>query len=433
MHHIEGFRIPYTLTVVDTPGFGDTRGIEQDKAITERIHTFFNRKGSNGIDHIDAISFVVPAGNARLTPTQQYIFDKILSMFGKDIEENICAFFTFADGQKPKAMSAMKTAGILKKDSKYFKFNNSALFADNCEDDEDNFDEMMWNMGIKSFEKFFANLAVLKPKSLLLTQQVLDERAQLEVKVGNLREKVSVGVDTLSKIEEERKVIREHADDINNSRNFRYSSTEARRVQEKLHAGTFVTNCCACNHTCHYPCPIPRSEDKHYYATMTNDYCDECPDRCHWTKHINDQYRVVTEYKTIQKEHTHLRKKYEAACDGRNRAERMKQKLEKEFADTQRILFSFVAELQRGLQKLTRNALKDDPLQQVDYIDLLIQSEKSQKKPGWKDRIQALEETKKTAEEINRLAKPGYDPWEDYQENEETRKFLQKNGFKPFS
>jgi hypothetical protein len=47
IHHQNGFRIPFTLTIVDTPGFGDTRGTERDKEITSAIHDFF--KHQNGI------------------------------------------------------------------------------------------------------------------------------------------------------------------------------------------------------------------------------------------------------------------------------------------------------------------------------------------------------------------------------------------------
>ena len=192
--YMEGFKIPYNLTIVDTPGFGDTRGIDHDKAITEQIRRFFNTKGSAGIDHVDAICFMAQACNLRLTPTQQYVFDRMLAMFGKDIKKNILALFTFADGQKPQALSAMIEAGILEDESNCFKFNNSALFVANSgEDDEDNFDRMFWKMGINSFEKFFQSLAEMEPKSLVLTYQVLDETAQLRallIGLGNEIEQV---------------------------------------------------------------------------------------------------------------------------------------------------------------------------------------------------------------------------------------------------
>ena len=118
--------------------------------------------------------------------------------------------------------------------------------------------------------------------------------------------------------------------------------------------------------------------------------------------------------------------KYHEAVKGKTKVEAEIDRLKAEFDDTQKIVLSFVAEMQRGLKRLTEIALKKNPLQQLDYLDLLIQSEESQGRPGFKDRVKALKETRKQAEQINNMAKPGYDPWKQYRENEETRKFLQK-------
>ena len=101
IHHIDGSPLNYTFTIIDTPGFGDTRGLERDKFITQQIKEFFSIKGSDGgITHLDAVGFVTQASLARLTPTQKYIFNSILSIFGKDIEKNIFLMVTFADAQQ---------------------------------------------------------------------------------------------------------------------------------------------------------------------------------------------------------------------------------------------------------------------------------------------------------------------------------------------
>ena len=327
---------------------------------------------------------------------------------------------------KPCQQSSLE-AGILEHESNFFKFNNSALFVANSgENDEDNFDRMFWRMGIKSFEKFFQGLAEMESKSLVLTKQVLDERAQLEVRVSGLREKIALGVNKLSELQQLKRVCDQHAADINANKNFKFTVEEAKRVQVELATGTYTTNCLVCNFTCHYPCSIPRNENKDGCAAMLDGSCKECPNNCHWSKHVNDAYRFETQYETVEKEYDEIKERFNVAVEGQSKAEAVIKQVEQDFNETNNIVLRFVAEMQRGLKKLSEIALKKDPLQQVDYLDLLIESEKSQAKPGWKDRVIALQKTRDEAVEINRLGKPGYDPWEKYRENEETRQFFRK-------
>lgn len=159
---------------------------------------------------------------------------------------------------------------------------------------------------------------------------------------------------------------------------------------------------------------------------MSDESCQKCPNNCHWSKHVNDAYRFETQYETVEKEYDDIRKRYNIAVEGLSEAEAVIKQVEEDFNNTNVIVLNFVAEMQRGLKKLSEIALKKDPLQQVDYLNLLIESEKSQAKPGWEDRVKALQKTRDEAIEINRLGKPGFDPWEKYRENEETRQFFQK-------
>lgn len=47
LHYEAGFRVPYSLIIVDTPGYGDTKGVTRDHQITEIIQQFF--KDEKGI------------------------------------------------------------------------------------------------------------------------------------------------------------------------------------------------------------------------------------------------------------------------------------------------------------------------------------------------------------------------------------------------
>ncbi len=183
IHRMEGSRVPYNLTIIDTPGYENTAGLKRDGLITEQIKEFFSLKGRNGISHLDVIGFVPQSALARLTHTQQYIFDSILAIFGKDVSKNIFMMVTSADGQKPPVNTAVEEAKI--PHSAFFKFNNSALSANNIiEGGDDNFDEMF---GINSFKKFFATLQNTQSVSLVMAKDVLEKRDKLQAIIEGLQ------------------------------------------------------------------------------------------------------------------------------------------------------------------------------------------------------------------------------------------------------
>ena len=55
---MEGCHITYTMTIIDTPGFGDTEGLKNDELITKQIKEFFSLKREHRIDHLDGIGFI---------------------------------------------------------------------------------------------------------------------------------------------------------------------------------------------------------------------------------------------------------------------------------------------------------------------------------------------------------------------------------------
>ncbi|XP_048825998.1 uncharacterized protein LOC125704469 [Brienomyrus brachyistius] len=199
INYSDGYTISYSITIIDTPGFDDAGGIERDREITEQIRTFVH--SDSGISDIDAVCFITQASLKQFRYAQKYVFDSILSTFGKDIGDNIQMLVTFADGQKPPVLEAINMSGVpCPKTEKgipvHFKFNNSALFADNAasvkmknsddeneEDGDDNFDKMFWRMDVKSMKKFFVALTCMKTKNLRLTREALErERSENDVR-----------------------------------------------------------------------------------------------------------------------------------------------------------------------------------------------------------------------------------------------------------
>ena len=393
--------------------------MEQDRKITEQIRALLNTEVVAGIDQIDAICLVAPAGNPRHTPTQRYVIDKILSMFGKDMKKNISVLFTFAYGQKPQALSAMIEDEVIDKDSVFFKFNNSALFADNSgADDEDSIDQMLWRMGDKSFEMFFCYLAKTETRSLVLTKEVLEEIVRQEKKVSELLVRINGGIRTLSRLQEEKRILSEHSAAINANRNFKYTVAEEKRVMISMPSGYAAINCKRCNNTC----TTGEEGVLRFSLSISKMFegegpCSQCQGNCRMSDHQLEKYRIETQSEEVEREYDGKKALYNHAVQEKREVEAIINQLQEEFNETQAVVLQFVVEMQRSAERLSEIALRKDPLQQVDYLDLLIQSEKLQERPGWKDRTKFLTETRKRAEQINRLTRPGYDPWKEHRED----------------
>ncbi|CAG0896274.1 unnamed protein product [Darwinula stevensoni] len=56
LHKQLGMAFPYTLTLVDTPGFGDTEGMKRDDELKNQIEQFFSHGGYFGVDQLDGVA-----------------------------------------------------------------------------------------------------------------------------------------------------------------------------------------------------------------------------------------------------------------------------------------------------------------------------------------------------------------------------------------
>ncbi|XP_033934314.1 uncharacterized protein [Pseudochaenichthys georgianus] len=417
INHQEGFKIPFSLTIIDTPGFGDTRGIERDKEITEQIRNLFSAEC--GVSDIDAVCFVAQASSVRLTPTQQYVFDSVLSIFGKDVAENIRVLVTFADGQRPPVLEAIKASGVPCPETKdglpvHFKFNNSALFAQNQssaaadssgEEEDGGFDQMFWDMGTKSMNRFFVGLDKLTTKSLTMTKEVLRERKQLQVSIQNVQKQVKVGLAKLEEIKETSEQLKLHEAESSRNENFEIEVVFMKPFQKDIsRTGIFLTNCQVCHFTCHESCAYASDADKIRCSAMGPDgNCTQCPGKCHWSQHFNQKYSW--EYKEVKEKQTvkELKEKYLKATKAKGTVQEVIAHMKAAYQCLQAEVREMMKRSAECLTRLGQIALKPDPLSTPKYIDLLIEGEKSQGKSGWKQRVQHLMEMRGQAELMGKV------------------------------
>ena len=108
---------------------------------------------------------------------------------------------------------------------------------------------------------------------------------------------------------------------------------------------------------------------------------------------------MVTEMRTSDD----LKKKYETAVSGKSNVQGMIGQLEEYLVNVHTKVLQMIVQAQQSLRRLDEIALKPNPLTQVQYLELLIESEKNEAKPGWKKRVQYYEEAKRQAQMLSKL------------------------------
>ncbi|KAK7123303.1 hypothetical protein R3I93_021652 [Phoxinus phoxinus] len=397
------------LTIIDTPGYGDTRGADLDKQIAESLLSLC--KSAEGIHEIDAVCLVMMAHQNRLSDRQRYIFDAVQSLFGRDIAENIILLFTHSTGARPKAaLTAVKEAKVKcavndKNQPVCFLFDNcqseTADEEDEEEDDEDHEPRMdqSWNCSFRGMAGLFKLLDNIKPKGLEMTRNVVQKRKQLEANISNLKERVQVMELKLNELKQTQAALEKNKEHITENKNFEYEVEVP--YKEKVDIDRSVAKeamCCSvCEENCHYPGCWWVSKIK-WCSVMKAEHCRVCSNKCHYSKHVKEAKIYKTKTKKEKRKYEDLKKKYDGKI---GHGVSLVQKLEEELQELEKEKIKLVIEAFDCVETLQMIALNTDSVIILLHIDFLIKKLKEINEP---EKVEILENIKKRVGEGNTAA-----------------------------
>jgi GTP-binding protein EngB required for normal cell division len=111
----KGLNFP-PLILIDTPGFGDTKGEEEDKKHFKQFKDFFE---SNLIKDVNCVLYIVNATNSRFGETDKRILNYLMNLFSKNLKENFVVWAThFTPENKKDIPNFIKTLS----DEKHFYY-----------------------------------------------------------------------------------------------------------------------------------------------------------------------------------------------------------------------------------------------------------------------------------------------------------------------
>lgn len=128
-----------------------------------------------------------------------------------------------------------------------------------------------------------------------------------------------------------------------------------------------------------------------------NGSCKVCPSKCNWKRHQVNNYRWV--YKESKTKHTlqQLKDRFQTASKAINSVQDLITKF-KEYDDCKEYLVMTIDLATQAINRLKEIALKPNPLSALQYIELIIETEKSEARPEWEKRCKTFESIKENAQ-----------------------------------
>ena len=314
------------IIIIDSQGFGDTRGKEFDELIKGAFEYVFK----NVIDHINTVCFIAKSNEARLTMLIKYIFSCVTSLFSEDIIPNFIFLATHADKfaikKVPKIIECIKSDGnfneiIKKMDEKWWYAVESMSIFDN---DIDKLTKFSFKELNDLYEEKIKNS---KPKNLCKSLEIISSRNKIKNLIDNfILNYKNINIEK-GKVPEIDRKIYEYENKINDV-NYRINNKrreidyfyiqdpeneisilkiekdkkvkdldnqyEEKKVKNYKEVGGSHTNCFECKRSCHDPCDCFGSSFGRCYIFSFLGNCEICGhDK---SKHIlNSKYKYVDE------------------------------------------------------------------------------------------------------------------------------------------
>ena len=396
IHHRDGMAVPYSITIIDTPGYGDTRGVARDKEITKTIHRFLMQKDAQ-IDEIHAACFVGASSNSRLTVTQRYVLDSVLSIFGKDFRDNVRLLVTFADNADPPVIEACRVAHFPMDSTSagitYSKFNSSVLYAFNKDKDEFNFDKLFWDMGQENFAKFFKMLEGMNGKDLKSTRQVIQQRQLLQQSLKGIEDELEVYFAKIENIDMFLAKISVYDRKRKINHNLVVEKTEMRKTEVPCQNGFMAFNCRECKKTCEEPIRLDNTKD-----INTNKSCELPTCKCPIGDHTYESFFWKLVPVKVQTTLGAMKAEYET--DATLETDELIAKCSEELSQGKIKVINLLKQLGTTGRFLDSTALRSNALTPADYLSLMRSRVAEEQAPGYLTRLETLTELQQKIVEI---------------------------------
>ncbi len=320
--------------IIDTPGFGDSRGIDQDKKNAKAIIDALKDE-----EYINCVCLVINGRQCRMSANLQYVLTEITSILPREVLSNIIVVFT--NTADPLDLN-FDITGL---NDFFGTLIDRHFFVENpyCRFEKAKMKQGQLPLGqiAKSLKKSFEETAdvltemctTMKTFEVVYTHRFTElygKKQNIELSVLNLL----VSYDNQERVEKSIKKTKEEAEVALGAKtlNNKFRSTQIIMKMKTVKTAKHNTLCGApdCYSNCHFECTLPKlfdkEEFKHCGALDGNDHCQICGH--HYKYHYHNEVRFEEE--AYEKEYVDedMQRRFKEAETMEQRASILKKKLE---------------------------------------------------------------------------------------------------------
>ena len=407
----KNYQLSFNLSIIDTPGFDDTRRKHKDEQTLKAIKRLFN---SGAMPKLDAIGFVAQHNDARLSSSQLHIFQSIIEIFYNSVELTVFIMSTFCDDPEPVSppvVAALQQGNI--------NFNSIFYFNNNILAKKSELQELFWDMSCLSCKKLLDKLIETKSVCAHIKSNLLEKQDSMLVNILHIKNKVVEAINDIEQLSLDKRNIDDKERELKLNQSFNYKTTAYEKKFEKiLDTKWFAVRCSICDTECHYPCTSKTTTSLRYCKVMTRIvgtriigedkvHCTICPGKCSWKDHISCKEYSKTSAVCIIMSDRDLKSKYDVDLETEDVYDKIVEKWQKRYLDSYQQLLDNIKKLKDCLRDMhdNMNATNSVPQYINDFFKQLIISEKVIHKDGCEEIIERYEKLKEIATNLEDIQK----------------------------
>ena len=295
------------MEVIDTPGFGDSRGLEQDKKNVKKIIDALRHQ-----EYVNCVCLIINGRQARMSASLQYVLGEISSILPREVFNNIIVVFTNT------ADPLDCNFDISELDPFFGRRIECAFYIDNpycrIEKAKQKATQLSVDQIAKSLRKSFEDTA----ESLHSLQETIkdfnDVHTHHFIRLYNKKQEIEKGVieilnsyDQQTELEKEIKITEEEVDAALKSKSLYKDFETTREVEvvktvptpEERH--NTLCEVPGCYSNCHMPCYLPKSFEQEKFKSCAamggTEICKVCGHSYRHHHHNEVKFEKVKEKK----------------------------------------------------------------------------------------------------------------------------------------